>query len=698
MAERRSARLLAAAPDAMAVDSPTTKSDGRVEAAKTNATALAAARAAKAVEFARVQAARTQSLKRARAVLHEQHMLENKRLRQLKRARLSPEEEKKVKALEALAEDLPEGIRGAVIPVSTQLSAVRAVLTTWTDDGEPVLGSGQTAAKSMEERCSRVATMYHLSPSFVKKAVNHYLANYKPMKRSFRQPEKVDPAIARAVSDAITAFVQGKAAAVTAHGLAEIVLEKVGIPITERKVRIIANNLDFKYHHHLKPATDETVINNRTLCDFWHRLIYVAKLEKILQLKKEGKAVLGWQDESFAHLTLAVEASWAGLDGRVQGLPTTKGRLLTISHVVTEDGLLVGHDDKGARLEPPLNSFESAATAELILSPTSVKADYHTYNACSFIDWLKNRFLPAAKAAYPECFGPAATKVFYLHIDNAPTHHAVNKANIVDFKSMNKGAIVDYLRANKVKSITYFKLVDNKEAVFTMKINEDLKKSSTTDNLEELKEAATQWLMEHQQEQTRCAAEALAAAEGFVLLWGVPRNPEWNPIEMVWSVMKAYVAVLYKEGRTQAELLSQLREALYSTDFAAPGRLRTKGGGYVPDEPDGTCSSAKDLIRHCIDKMNEWIASVAGTTYTDPATGEQVPWIQGKLGDGLLVIWKDALDVAEKCKTRKALLHFIKLRVRYDEKFANMQEEDGADDDMLVAFPLEQDPDDDDDD
>jgi hypothetical protein len=175
---------------------------------------------------------------------------------------------------------------------------------------------------------------------------------------------------------------------------------------------------------------------------------------------------------------------------------------------------------------------------------------------------------------------------------------------------------------------------------------------------------------ENRPDLTRCAIEAAAAAEGVEILWGVPCCPEWNPIEMVWAQVKAYVGELYQAGRTFPELFKQLRDAMY-TRMKPPGSLNNvRGGGFappgIPAAPAAPCLPALDIINSSWRNMDEWIRTKAPEA-TDP-TGKVVGrWISGTVATGLTV-FPDLEDAVKACPTRRVMLHWIRQRVAYDMK------------------------------
>ncbi len=403
-------------------------------------------------------------------------------------------------------------------------------------------------------------------------------------------------------------------------------------------------------------------ITTRSITKTWHKLIYAAKIGHYLKLSREGKAVIGWQDETFVHLSLNTMMGWVPQVGGCRNQNPSKGRLLSVSHVLTPTGLLQGYDKDGKRHEPALNDpWTTFPTAEQIIQPADGKADYHDFPGGTFPAMVERRIYAAAVEAHPECFGENATAVFVLHIDNAPQHHSPGKQPQLP---KPKKDIIDFMVARGVTESWHWKRRANglwiKQRVL---FNDALRKNKSID-IKDLRAAAFNWASEHAPEYLMCEAEAFAKEKGFVILWGVPNEPNWNPIEMVWSILKAYVALKYKEGRTQSELLAQIREALYSTAYAAEGHSKVKGGGFLVLPGFETCPLAERLIRHSLDCIDKWIAEECPTA--TPGEGEtEGPWLSGSV-QGELFVHPDLKAVADALQTRKQLLAWIAERVRDD--------------------------------
>ena len=430
-----------------------------------------------------------------------------------------------------------------------------------------------------------------------------------------------------------------------------------------------------------KKTTSE--ITARTITKEWHKLIYVAKMGHYLKLSREGKAVIGWQDETFVHFTLNSTHSFVPNGGAgVIGQTPTKGRLLSVSHVLTASGLLQGYKADGTRHEPNLSeAWTTVPTAEQILQPAGIKPDYHDFAGGSFKLMLERRVYEAALEAHPECFGADASAVFVLHLDNAPQHHSAGETPQLP---KNKRDILNFAAEQGIKESWYWKMRgDGSQIKQRVLFNDALRRNCSID-IKDLRAALFYWASEHAPKYLMCEAEAFAAEKGFIIVWGVPNEPDWNPIEMVWSILNAYVALKYKEGRTQAELLKQIREALYSTAYAAEGESNVKGGGFLVFPGFETCPLAERLIRHSLDIIDKWIKEECPTAR--PGKGETAgPWLSGSV-QGDLVVHPDLKAVVDTLTTRKHLLRWIADRavadatehVGYDEVEAAAEEDTPA--------------------
>ena len=85
--------------------------------------------------------------------------------------------------------------------------------------------------------------------------------------------------------------------------------------------------------------------------------------------------------------------------------------------------------------------------------------------------------------------------------------------------------------------------------------------------------------------------ELLFESLGYEPIFTPPYTPQLQPIEMIWSFVKRYVASKYQVGRTLQETTNQLMEGFYGN--GAAGRKRNDG-----------CT--KELCQKYIEKRHKW--------------------------------------------------------------------------------------------
>jgi transposase len=571
--------------------------------------------------------------------------------------------DKHVRALELRR----QGGKGRDIHELTKIYILLMYSSQWTWEGKAhpihgILGD----VPSVSARCKKISSLWRLDWTFIYNLVMHFTDTGEVKSRMERRVEPPPSPILQTILNMLVDFATGKThVPVTLEGLVTRVVERHNLKISDKRMSAIAEELGYSYGKVTKKKGPSGPITAQSITKTWHKLIYIAKLGHFLKLSREGKAVIGWQDETFVHFSLNSEYGFVPSDGSgVVGQSPSKGRLLSVSHVLTSSGLLQDYRTDGTRYTPDLSeAWSPVPTAEQILLPAKPNADYHEFEGGTFKTMMANRILLAAKAAHPECFGPDATSTFVLHIDNAPSHHSPGDVEQIP---TGKTKLLDFADRLKIKHSWFWRLnADGSQTKVSVTFNAALRKTSSIKE-PDLRAAVINWASEHAPQYLMCEVEAFAEKEGFVILWGVPNEPDWNPIEMVWSILKAYVALKYKPRRKQAELLAQIREALYSTAYAAEGQSKVKGGGFIVPPGSDTCPLAERLIRHSLDCIDKWIAEVCPTA--KPGEGETAaPWLSGSV-QGDLFVHPDLVTVAAGLQTRKQILRWITDRVLLDER------------------------------
>jgi len=235
------------------------------------------------------------------------------------------------------------------------------------------------------------------------------------------------------------------------------------------------------------------------------------------------------------------------------------------------------------------------------------------------MQWVKNRLIPALKAAYPQCFSATRDAHMTIVMDRAPYHCASSgdRFNPLDAgHKPSREALVDKMRAIMAAKghaatlvVTHKNVVQAPgqppaDVVLNVALDDAEKarkgKPGVNAAVGELRAAAYAWLIEHSPETLLNDVEAYLRAEcpRVHVLWSAPNCPELNPIEMVWAQAKLYVACKFTGKRSKAELRRHFHDGLYTDRLAKPGQLNVRGGNFVRDPATGKCAAAASLFAH----------------------------------------------------------------------------------------------------
>lgn len=169
--------------------------------------------------------------------------------------------------------------------------------------------------------------------------------------------------------------------------------------------------------------------------------------------------------------------------------------------------------------------------------------DYHnTINGEIFIKWCENKLFPSFHRLFP-------SKQLILLLDNASYHH-VRGPNYINPNQMKKDEL-----AYKLVEFGYKEIyVDRKQN------NNIIKKrfgqpsfyqrgGKWAPTVDELKKELKHYLKLHP-ELNLTEMQKLFKQHKYQLIYTPPYTPAVQPIEMVWSNVKSYVAKQYQLGRT----------------------------------------------------------------------------------------------------------------------------------------------------
>ena len=366
----------------------------------------------------------------------------------------------------------------------------------------------------------------------------------------------------------------------------------------------------------------------------------IMQLEQARADERNGTHVIVYTDESYIHDNHAIQFSWfpANSTHRV-ARAKRRGRLI-IFHAITKDGLLyrTRSDSDGDLNVPTLNAEyiyhidpqkasaseekKSTATRGIVKSSAETvatltdkkddKEDYHgNIGTDMWMKWLENRLIPAFKAAFPQ-------QKMLLVMDNASYHNA-HEDGWVSASAMTKDQLAKAFDKYGIDAIT----VDREESdggqrvirqhrftkeTFSRKVG-----GGSAPTVQEMKKVLSDYYREHKDLIMTRTKRRFSEESGWRIVWTPPLEPQCQPIERLWGMVKNNVAWQYKVGRTVEETRQQLLRAFY--EFEYPERedekKRREASGEEEKRPlkGVTASHCQGMIRRSREWMEKWIST-----------------------------------------------------------------------------------------
>ncbi len=276
--------------------------------------------------------------------------------------------------------------------------------------------------------------------------------------------------------------------------------------------------------------------------------IFVLQVDRAIKAKHHLYCI----DESYANVRLnhtrgyakkgEMKAAWVKGGGL--------GQRLCFIHAIGEDGLLCGPDGNVVSVALG-DKATTAPTAELMFAAQKGgdTGDYHgNFDGDVFMDWTKNRFVPALRAKHPKAFGPKATEHVSVVVDNANYHHRRSKAAAGgvggSLEAANRSEIIDKLKAAGCKKLSVTQRYTEKGVPVVKELEvavNDAEKAAvgragSVARMWELRDAAFDWLINNKREALFNDFEAYLASQGNIhVIWAAPNWPQANLIELVWA-------------------------------------------------------------------------------------------------------------------------------------------------------------------
>ncbi|CAF1280510.1 unnamed protein product [Rotaria sordida] len=291
---------------------------------------------------------------------------------------------------------------------------------------------------------------------------------------------------------------------------------------------------------------------------------FLVKYATALNLQKNKEAVVCYMDESYVNTGHHMHYGWYADANRNILTGTGVGKRLIIVHAITNDGLLQHFDA----------STNKTISAELIYEAKNPTGDFHSnMDGYNFRLWVEQYLFPAFEAKYGH------QKRMILILDNAPYHKELGKGYI-NVKSMSKIDMINLLISKNVHSIV---ILRNGQAKKFKKDQWNMNGPSGPYK-EELRVFIESWirqypdlqktLLEKLFEQKSFAAKASVSDFHYFILTP-PYNPQFQPIELVWSYVKRYVAKQFTSSRTVQQLIEQTKKGFYG-DGGDPEGISTE--------------------------------------------------------------------------------------------------------------------------
>lgn len=360
--------------------------------------------------------------------------------------------------------------------------------------------------------------------------------------------------------------------------------------------------------------------------DFHERRVaqFIVRYAKALKLQARGTHVIVYTDESYAHNNHASLVGWVFPSSLGVNINRRDGRLIML-HAMTRDGLLVrvnaeGQADRDEMRDKNLNEVTTNAEYiyeievvkdkdkdDTVATKTDAKDDKDLYHgnidSVLWLKWFENRLVSAFEDRYP-------AKKMVLVMDNASYHNSMD-TDWVPPSKMNRLQMVEALEKYGIKEVEGIRpwkatlMTPGSEVVtFPESSWKDSHQGSQIHPYnKELKIKLTLWLKSHPEYLKSVTRKRMEEMEG-IIIFTPPLEPEFQPIELLWGMIKKLLAGAYRTGRTVEEAREQLMDILYKKEH----RRRQDWEGATPAR-GVTSSHCKGMIRISEKFMNRWIQS-----------------------------------------------------------------------------------------
>jgi transposase len=234
-------------------------------------------------------------------------------------------------------------------------------------------------------------------------------------------------------------------------------------------------------------------------------------LQKIIEFRRQGRKIV-YTDESYVLSSHVVNKSWSSVDDdNTVKQSLSKGKRLIIVHAGGEEGFV--------------------PNALLIWEAQSSSGDYHdNMNKDNYYKWVTEKLLPNL------------SKNSVVVLDNA-TYHCHQSNRDPNSNSLKKD-MINWLTENNIS------------------FNSTMLKPQIYDIIRKHKQVFIKYSLD---------GIGILSKEGHDIIRLPPYHPDLNPIEMIWSQVKQYIAKQNHNGSIKkiAELCKQKMESMGNSEWGA---------------------------------------------------------------------------------------------------------------------------------
>lgn len=313
---------------------------------------------------------------------------------------------------------------------------------------------------------------------------------------------------------------------------------------------------------------------------------YILYYARARQLQQQQTHKIVYTDESYCYNNHAEQYGYFSRNSSRHITRSKRAGRHVIFHAITEDGLLynelsaddgdltkrtknaeyiyhVDTNKKGKKNTAP-KFVESESGVDTCQDKAGAKEAYHGYiNENMWLQWYQQRLVPAFKATFPD-------KKMILCMDNAG-YHLPSPPGKIKVGDMHKHEIIAAIAKSPFKTNATTVVAMKKEFAAFLKLNK---------------------------EQTPCLTRDLLQKAGWQLLLTPPYEPEPQPIERIWGMVKGQVSRDYYLGRTVKATLNHLHDAFYTHQY---------GKGAKREGYGITAAHCQGSIRRSDKWLNDWI-------------------------------------------------------------------------------------------